>query len=453
MADRATPQSESKPTRVTGSGSPLDPSAEQREVVVIGGGPGGSAIATFLAQSGHDVLLCERDHFPRFHVGESLLPYSVPIFKRLGVWQALLDHGFQRKFGGDLVFEPGGQRVSIDFTQGIEPRFDMALQVRRAEFDEILLRHAESQGVEVREGTPVRKVLVEGQRVVGVEIETGAETRQIAAKVVVDASGRDTLTGLQFGTRVRDPTLKQVALFAPYRHARMGIGQEGGNLLIVGGPTGWFWMIPLDKDHTSVGLVCPSSTLKNRQGRDLDEYFDELVSTSPEVSSRLEGAERLQSVHPTADFSYQLTRFGGDGYIVIGDAAAFLDPVFSAGIHLALDAAERAARTISKALSKRGQLDNRDIPRYERQVRKGLNRFRRYILGYYDPGFACLFSSESPPPLVYPAIVSIIAGKVQNWSPRMWASDRILFLQSGRFRKAMEEGRMEPFIAPAHQSG
>ncbi len=424
--------------------------AERREILVIGGGPGGSTVANFLAQAGRDVLLCERDRFPRFHVGESLLPYSVPIFERLGVWNELVDYGFQRKYGGDLIFEPGGQRVSIDFAAGVEPQYDMALQVRRAEFDDILLRRAATVGVEVRQETPVARVLFDGDRAVGAELASG---QRIEAKVVIDASGRDTLLGSQLGTRRRDPRLRQVALFAPWKGARMGVGRDGGNVLIVGGPTGWFWMIPLDQEQTSVGVVCPRSTMQQRAGRSLDEFFDELAATSSEVSRRLVGATRLKPVQPTADFSYQLDQFGGDGWVVVGDAAAFLDPVFSSGIHIAVDAAERAARAIRRALDHKDRFDAADCRRFERDVRRGLTRFRRYILGYYDPGFASLFSSENPPPFLFPPIVSIIAGKVQDWTPRVWLSDRILFLQSARFRRAMERGRMPQFVAPAHEDG
>jgi flavin-dependent dehydrogenase len=399
------------------------------------------------------VVLFERDRFPRFHLGESLLPYSVPILERTGVWQRLLDYGFRHKYGGDLVFEPSGQRVSIDFSEGIEPEYDMAIQVRRAEFDQILLQNAAEKGVEVHEEAPVERIRFEESRATGVDVRLDGQTIRINSQVVIDASGRDTLVGSQLGTRRRDETLRQVALFAPHSGAIMDIGRDGGNLLLAGGPFGWFWMIPTDDVQTSVGIVCPSSTLQRRKGRSLDELFDELVASSPEVSRRLANATRLRPVEPTADFSYQLERFGGDGYIVLGDAAAFLDPVFSSGIHLALDAAERAAKTITKALSRRGRLDDRDVQSYERQVRRGLTRFRRYILGYYDPGFGSLFSSDSPPALLYPPIVTIIAGKVHNWGPRLWLTDKILFVQAHRYRRAMERGQIEQFIAPAHQSG
>ncbi|HEV8629809.1 MAG TPA: NAD(P)/FAD-dependent oxidoreductase [Thermoanaerobaculia bacterium] len=421
------------------------------DAIVIGGGPAGSTVSALLAREGLAVRVYDRERHPRFHVGESLLPMSAPLLRRLGVWEAVGGAGFQRKWGAHFRFEPDGGAASITFAGGLgrapQPQ---AFQVRRAEFDNLLLRHAAAQGVDVQEGVTVSRVAFDGERAVGVVLRRGDGSEQeVRAKVVIDATGRDALLGGQLGIRTRDPQLRQAALFSHYRGARMALGREGGDILVVGGPKGWYWMIPLDAETTSVGVVFPGGVMAARRGRALPEFFAELLAASPEVSGRLEGAERVEDVHPLADFSYRLERFGGDGWVTIGDAACFLDPVFSSGVHVALTTAFCAAKEIARALRRKGRLDAADLAGYERFARKGLDRFRRFIVGYYDPAFVAIFATEPPFEAARAAVVSALAGDVFTpaWSHRLL--EQVFWTGMERARRRITKGKLPPPVPPA----
>jgi flavin-dependent dehydrogenase len=418
------------------------------DVLVIGGGPGGSTVGALLAAAGHRVLLVERERFPRFHVGESLLPQSAPILRRLGVWDRVDAAGFQRKWGAHFLFEPerGGSR--FQFSNGLDPDNVMSFQVRRAEFDHLLLANAVEKGVALREAE-VTAVTFDGDRATGVRLRgPGGGEEHVAAKVVVDATGRDTLLGKQLGLRERDPALRQVALFSHFRGGRMGLGRDGGDILVVGSPVGWFWLIPLDADTVSVGIVAPGSVMQERRGRSLDEFYGELVARSPEVSGRLAGAERVEDVHPIADFSYRLGRFGGDGWAAVGDAAAFLDPVFSSGVHIALATGARAADAIAHALSRRGRLDAADLAGYERWARRGLDHFRRYIVGFYKPEFVAVFSGEPPLRVMKAGVATALAGSAFDRGLRQRALEAVFFLAVANERRRIRTGRIPAPTAP-----
>jgi flavin-dependent dehydrogenase len=423
----------------------------QLDVVVVGGGPAGSTAGALLAGAGRKVRIYDRERFPRFHVGESLLPQSEPLLRRLGVWEQLGAAGFQRKWGAHFTFEPDGGSNRIAFARGLGRKPPpQAFQVRRAEFDHLLLRNAAAQGAEVHEGVDVLTVRFDGDRAVGVRVRRADGVEEdVDARVVFDATGREAMLGGQLKIRERDPVLRQAAMFSHYRGARLGLGREGGDILVVGGPAGWYWMIPLDAETASVGVVFPGGVMAERRGRPLAELYEELLAASPEVAGRIAGAERIEDVHPLADFSYRLRRFAGDGWVTVGDAACFLDPVFSSGVHVALTTASRAADVVAAALAAKGRLDAADLAGYERFSRRGLDRFRRYILGYYDPAFVGIFATEPPFEAVRAAVVSALAGGVFHQSLAQRLLEKFFFMGVERHRRRMEKGKKPMAIAPA----
>lgn len=417
------------------------------DALILGGGPAGATAAAVLAGDGHRVTVCERERFPRFHVGESLLPYNVPLFQRIGVWEKLLGHGFQRKFGARFVFEPDQGDVRLDFSKTLDG-LPMTLQVRRAEFDEILLRHAEGLGAEVLEEHRVARVLFEGARAVGARVaDSGGAEREIRARWVLDATGRDSLLSRQLGIRRRDPDLRQAALYAHYEGPATRSGPEGGDIHVVGGPWGWFWLIPLDARTTSVGVVLPGRVLQERQG-DVESFLDELIGRSEFVSEALTEARRITPVHPAADFSYSSTRLTGPGWSLVGDAGGFLDPVFSSGVLLATHCGEAAGRRLGRALRESGPVPASAMRGYERYARRGYRRFRRYVLSYYEPAASSVFASD-PPKAIEPAVVSAFAGKVFQNDPRIWIADGMFALTAAQRRWLARRGKLELPQPPA----
>lgn len=426
------------------------------DILVIGGGPAGSTVATLAADHGVSVRVLERERFPRFHVGESLLPYNVPLFRRLGVWQRLVDHGFQRKFGGQFMFEPGGELLRLDFQHSLDRDLPMSLQVRRAELDQILLDNAREHGAEVLEGARVSQVLFEGSQARGVRAEIDGEERELTARIVIDATGRDTLLGDQLKLKRKDDRLRQAALYSHFTNVEMGLGPEGGDILVVGGDYGWFWMIPLDRKTTSIGVVFPSRVLREAREssnpRTPADTMDALIARSPEVSKRLRHAERSRKVEAAADFSYRCDQFVGDGWMLVGDAAGFLDPVFSSGVLLAMRTAERAADSLipvlKRAMSKNRPVTRDELKGYERYALRGLDRFRRYIMAYYDPACVATFS-EQPPRLIRRAISSAFGGKIFERDPRVWLMEALFFRRSAMLRRQALKGKVRLPQAPA----
>ena len=415
------------------------------DVVVIGGGPGGSTVATALARAGRRVLLLEREKFPRFHVGESLLPFNLPIFEQIGVAEKIRAAGFQKKHGAYFWNESTGGVRPVDFARGLDDRHPFAYHVKRAEFDDLLLRHAEESGVQVREETAVSRVLFEEGRAIGVvaRARVGGE-EEIRARAVVDASGQDALLSRQSGTRSFDPKLKRAGLFAHYEGLRWPEGQTPGDILLPIDRGVWYWIIPFSDGTCSVGAVFEPEVAKSEAGDagSLDDRFERLVERSPRMREFLAGSRRTSRAVGISDYSTSSARAAGDGWVLVGDAATFLDPVFSTGVFLAMAMGVRAAEALDHALEKPGTPRAADLAGYAKSADRLVRRFRRFVYAFYDPVFFEAFCSKEPLDRMRAAITTVLSGGVERipLSARIWIEVVFLSVALDRFRRRLGLG-------------
>jgi flavin-dependent dehydrogenase len=386
-------------------------------VLVVGGGPAGATIATLLAERGRRVVLVEKDRHPRFHIGESLLPHNLPLFDRLGIREEIETTSIQ-KHGIEFVSAYHGKSVRYDFANAWDKRFPYSFQVRRSTFDHILIKNAAAKGAEV----------IEGCRVTSIDFPNGGHpnitsrdehghTRQWTAAFVVDASGRDTLLAAQLGVKERNPRNNSAAIFGHFTGARRLTGKAEGNITIVWFDNGWFWFIPLSDGTTSIGAVCPAAFLKNR-GTDLKSFFMSVIASCPEIADRLKDAELSGEVTATGNYSYGAKSVSGRNFILVGDACAFIDPVFSTGVYLAMTTAFWGADAVEACL-RAPQRSTRVLKRYDAATRKALGSFTWFIYRIREPAMRNLFMSPRNLFRVEEAVLSLLAGGIfDEWPIR-----------------------------------
>lgn len=397
----------------------------QADVVVCGGGPGGSTFATLMSRMGHRTVLFERERFPRFHIGESLLPWNVPLFERIGVLSKLEAAGPQVKRGARFYHQGSSLTRPVLFANGIDADHPTSFQVKRAEFDALLLDHARASGASVFEEARVTDVLfgADRKRARGVRVllKGESEPRTVEAKLVVDATGRDALLSRHLGGRRRDPLLDRSAAFAHYDTFRRAEGPTGGDIVIVTTPDGWWWLIPFSDGSVSVGIVMPSRRFKEREGA-VERLFEESLRATPEVGELLAGATRTTDVRAIADYSYATPRISGDGFCLVGDAACFLDPVFSTGVLLAMASAELGADAASRALRAKGRVDASDFRPFERTYRRAIRRFERFVHGFYEPHVLETFYTPAPNKWIERGVTTVLGGGVfhPTFRARFW---------------------------------
>lgn len=361
------------------------------DVIVIGGGPSGATAATLLAQRGLRVTLFERDHFPRFHIGESLIPQTYGVLERLNMLPKMKASHFVKKYSVQFVSERGRLSEPFYFCDHKPHESSQTWQVRRSEFDHQMLQNARDHGVQVHEGARVMEVVFEGDRAVGVMVqrEGDAQPVEIRAQVIVDASGQQSMLISHLGLREWDPVLKKAAVWTYWKGAYRDSGRDEGATIVmqVQGKQGWFWYIPLHDDIVSIGVVASHEYLfQNRETKNFETIYFEEVAKCPGLQPRLKDATRCDIFRAQKEYSYRSSKAAGNGWVLVGDAFGFLDPLYSSGVLLALKSGQMAADAVADGIAA-GDTSAAQLGRWEPDYVAGMDRMRRLVCEFYD-GFS-----------------------------------------------------------------
>lgn len=387
------------------------------DAIVIGGGPGGSSAATYLRRAGRSVLLLEKEIFPRFHIGESLLPYNQSLLRELGVLPDVLAAGFPRKTGAQFYLGNGAGSTQFVFANGRFTRETETVQVERSKFDHILLKHARKEGADVREGWLVQNCVADAGGVSVKARDPEGRTHSFRSAFLVDASGRGNLTGNQEGLRELHPRHRKVAIFGHFTGAHRDEGERGGDTVIVRMDNKWFWLIPISAEKTSVGLVIDKDEFA-AFGKSTEAVFQHWVDVSPPLARRMAHAQRVGPLQTTSDFSYCNRKLAADRVLRVGDAAGFMDPIFSAGVFLAMWSGKLAAEVVAKSVAG-GHNGARLLAGYERRVRKAIKFYWRLVEQYYTQPFMELFLQPRNHHDLPAAVNAVLAGELEpGWSVR-----------------------------------
>ena len=384
------------------------------DVLVIGGGPAGSTISALLAQRGRDVVMLEKERHPRFHIGESLLPLNMPLFERLGVAGEIARIGMP-KYGAEFVSQWHARPVHVDFANAWDRSFPSTYQVRRSEFDYILFRNAARKGAKTIEGCRVTGVdFNPGGAMVTARQDDGLE-RRWQTRFVADASGRDTFLASRLGIKQRSRKHSSAALFGHFSGATRLPGRTEGNISLFWFEHGWFWFIPLSDGATSIGAVCSPQYMKSRKAEPRQFLFD-TIALCPALAERLRHADLVSPVTATGNYSYLAEHSSGRNYLLLGDAFAFVDPIFSTGVMLAMQSAFVGADTIETCLERPREARSA-LKTFDASTRHGLRTFSWFIYRVMTPALRYLLMNPTQRFRMQPAILSVLAGDVFRGTP------------------------------------
>ena len=386
------------------------PKTESRcDVLVIGGGPAGSTISALLAERGRDVVMLEKARHPRFHIGESLLPFNMPLFERLGVAKEIESIGMP-KYGAEFVSPRHDKPVMFEFANALDNSFPVTYQVRRSEFDEILFRNAARKGARAIEGCRVTGVEFRPGGVAVTAREESGHERVWQTRFVVDASGRDTLLASRFGVKERNRVHNSAAIYGHFSGATRLPGKAEGNISIFWFDHGWFWFIPLADGATSIGAVCWPYYMKSRT-TEPRQFLLDTIALCPVLAERVRHAKLISPVTATGNYSYSARRAAGANYIMLGDAFAFIDPVFSTGVFLAMHGAFVGADTVAICLD-HPRRARRALNAYDASARRGIRIFSWFIYRIMTPGLREIFMNPGNQFQLRDALLSLLAGNI-----------------------------------------
>jgi FADH2-dependent halogenase len=394
------------------------------DVAIIGGGPAGSTAATLLARHGRKVVVLEREKFPRFHIGESLLPYSMNAFERLGVQQKLKGICME-KIGGEVASACGTRKVRFYFRTGFRLKQTKSYQVKRADFDKLLLDHAAESGADVHEQALVEKADF-GEDAVTLSVKFDGAERTITARYLIDCSGRNAFVGTQFNLRKPYETLRKFSVFAHYEDVPLRDREELNLTRLIRGRDFWFWMIAVSETRVSVGVVTDVEKFRQLK-KSPEEALDHFIESSPEMRERMQGARRVSQVYSITDYSYRNSRLTGDRWMLAGDAAGFIDPIFSTGVFLAILSGEQCADAIHAILD-----DPRSKARlfrnYEKELIRVMNKYLRFVEAWYRPEFIEVFTNPVERLNLVGAVNAALAGNISNSFGLWWRMELFYFI-------------------------
>ncbi len=410
------------------------------DVLVIGGGPAGSTAGSWLGQRGRRVLICEKERFPRFHIGESLLPNGNRILKEIGVWKEIENAGFIKKYGAEFTLPDRSQSVDNIFANGLIKGLEQTYQVERSRFDQILLDHAQKSGCDVRQRNQVGEATISrgGWKVEIRNLDTN-QVEWVQTKWIIDASGRNCVMGRTLGFKKESiPYPSRFSVFNHFKGIPRAEGKAGGNIIVLRQKDAWFWVIPISQEVTSVGVVGQKGAL--REGNETrEDYFWRKVSESSFLTDSLRNATTLESFRIESGYCFSYENFGQDCVLLAGDAASFIDPVFSSGVYIALESGLLSAKTVHSQLDLKGSPSSKRLyTNYTRSIKSRIRVVRDLIEAYYDNSCFEVFMTPNPRFKIPAAINSVLAGCTHPPLPVRW---RIWL-----FRKICALHRKRPFV-------